>query len=61
MGREEYGYASFERTQPSENIIIILTTGLAPGLSAVDTDIVPSGDNDMESESKANCRERENS
>ena len=41
--------------------IIILTTGLAPGLSAVDTDIVPSGDNDMESESIATRRVIENS
>ena len=57
-GREKYDYASFERTQASENIILI--TGLAPGLSAVDTDIVLTGDNDMESESIATCREREN-
>ena len=57
-GKEKDGFARFVRTQPTENIII-LTTGLAPGLSAVDTDIVLLGDNDIESESKATCRDIE--
>ena len=62
-------YASFERTQASENTveyvdstsgghntIIIITTDLAPGFSAVNTDIVLSGDIDIESQSIATCR-----